>query len=261
VKQSNQVVYFNYIFTKVTLTEPIMYTAEYKGTIVSVPKGQEKVFFSEGGKFDQDFKCFYFTDDDTPETFDHWLPENTVAIISEGFYIHEAPVICNRCNKRTSVISLASQSLYIKKEQNKKDERWDEGDCLYSFDHIRFIPFPTARLIQKVFPQWDYLLSPKRPIKYWSNKCQHCGTVQDEDFLARTVFGTFKHERPQMICHCHENNGYGFPIIARMSEVDLYGFDDGDGRYSFYRREHNGYAVGSLYQAKEGKWYEEDRFW
>jgi hypothetical protein len=50
---------FNGIFVKVTTTNK-MYTVGYKGTIVSVPKGKEKIFFSEGGKFDRDFKCFYF---------------------------------------------------------------------------------------------------------------------------------------------------------------------------------------------------------
>jgi hypothetical protein len=238
-----------------------MYTVGYKGTIVSVPKGEEKTFFSEGGRFDRDFKCFYFTDNEPPEAFDHWFPENTVALISDGFYIHEAPAICNQCNRKTSVISLAAQSFFIKKEQNRKGERWEEGDGLSAFHHIRFMPFPTVRLIQKVFPQWDYLLSPKRQVKYWSNKCLYCGAVQDEDLIYKTVFGTFNHEHPQMKCHCFENNGYGFPIISKMWHVDLYGFDDGNGKYSFYRKEDNGYAVGNLWQNKEGKWYEEDRFW
>lgn len=84
--------------------------------------------------------------------------------------------------------------------------------------------------------------------------------MQDDDYLFRTVFGTFNHKRPQLKCHCIES-GYGFPIIAQLWEVDLYGFDDGDGRYSFYRREGDGYATGGLCQDKGSKWYEADRFW
>lgn len=184
---------------------------------IQVPYQEKEQAKAKGAIWDNDLKSWIVPKSRDYNDFKKWINPDEFSIIAHApFYLAINTRTCWKCHKKTTLVSLASNSFLI--WDYAEDEEGNEEEGWFLQDYLSFFSFPTKinkeslALITHKYPFFKLGYSNTTKSSYWANHCEHCNALQG-DYFNHNDGGAFN---PMSIDQCGQ-----ITLIKVPSKLDL----------------------------------------
>lgn len=154
---------------------------------LNVPYSEKDEAKSLGARWNPERKEWYVDNSKIYHLFEKWYyNQEANGILHDYIYIATTNRTCFKCNNQTQVIALASpDSTYI-----DEDGGIIEENSMDFFCYINYLPENLSKFLKEKY-NFYYEYSNHTKSFYYGNHCNHCGSLQGENYLHNEIDGVF----------------------------------------------------------------------
>lgn len=147
--------------------------------LLNVPFAEKNEAKALGARWNPNIKKWYVADKKDYHKFERWfIYPNTELIICDHLYVIIGEQNCFKCNKPTSVVSLASDS-YIIIEDEHFELIQEDINLIQNVDNL---PVTLQEFLNDNYKFYNGY-SKTTQSNYYGNHCDNCGVLQGNFFL------------------------------------------------------------------------------